>query len=66
MQMENELELLLTEPVSAEDVQKRAGELGVSRRTLMIAKKNLGVLSEKIGDRWFWKLPNQACKDVSP
>lgn len=66
MQMENELEILLTEPVSAEEVQKRAGELGVSHRTLMIAKKNLGVLSEKIGNRWFWKLPNQACKDVSP
>lgn len=66
MQMEDELRVVLREAVSAEEVQKRAEELGVSLRTLMIAKKNLGVLSEKIGDRWFWKLPNQECKDVSP
>lgn len=65
MQMEDELRMLLRESVSAEEVQKRAEELNVSRRTLMIAKKNLGVLSEKIGDRWFWKLPEQECKDVS-
>ena len=66
MQMEDELRRLLREAVSAEEVQKRAGDLNVSRRTLMIAKKNLGVLSERIGDRWFWKLPEQECKDVSP
>lgn len=66
MQMENELRMLLQESVSAEEVQKRAEKLNVSRRTLMIAKKNLGVLSEKIGDRWFWKMPEQECKDVSP
>lgn len=65
MLMEEELENLLTGPVSAEDVQKRATQLGISQRTLMIAKRNLGVLSEKIGDRWFWKMPNQGCKDVS-
>ena len=65
MLMEEELENLLTEPVPAEDVQKRATQLGISQRTLMIAKRNLGVLSEKIGDRWFWKMPNQGCKDVS-
>lgn len=65
MLMEEELENLLVEPVSAEDIQKRATRLGISQRTLMIAKRNLGVLSEKIGDRWFWKMPNQGCKDVS-
>ena len=64
IQMEEELRLLLQEPVAAEEVQARAEEMGVSLRTLMIAKKNLGVLSEKIGDRWFWKLPSQGCKDV--
>ncbi|MDD2956237.1 MAG: AAA family ATPase [Oscillospiraceae bacterium] len=66
MRVEDELRLLLREPIAAEEIQKRAEELGVSLRTLMIAKKNLGVLSEKIGDRWFWKLPNQECKDVGP
>lgn len=64
IQMEEELPLLLQKPMAAEEVQVRAEEMGVSLRTLMIAKKNLGVLSEKIGDRWFWKLPSQACKDV--
>ncbi|WP_304507390.1 hypothetical protein [Anaerotignum sp.] len=36
----------------------------ISLRTLMTAKRNLGVLSEKVGDKWFWKLPNQECKDA--
>ncbi len=41
------------------------GELGVSERTLMIAKKNLGVISEKRGSQWYWRLPAQGCKDVT-
>lgn len=64
--MEDELKILLQEPITAEDVQKRASELGISLRTLMTAKRNLSILSEKVGDKWFWKLPNQECKDVSP
>ncbi len=63
-QMEEELERMLTEPVPAEAVLDRARDLGVSERTLMIAKKNLGVLSEKRGNQWYWKLPEQGCKDV--
>ena len=31
---------------------------------LDIAKKNLGIISEKVGDQWFWKLPDEGCKDV--
>ena len=65
MIMEEELAQLLTQSRSAEEVMNRAAELGVSERTLMIAKKNLGVISEKNGDRWFWRLPEQECKDVS-
>ena len=64
--MEDELKNLLQEPIAAEDVQNRASELGISLRTLMTAKRNLSILSEKVGDKWFWKLPNQECKDVSP
>ena len=63
-QMEEELERMLTEPVPAEAVLDRARDLGVSERTLMIAKKNLGVLSEKRGNQWYWKIPEQGCKDV--
>lgn len=65
MQMEAELRELLTDAVPAEDVMKCATELGISQRTLMIAKKNLGVISEKQGDRWYWRLPSQGCKDVT-
>ena len=65
MLMEDALRELLTQPTPAEEVQKRASELGVSQRTLMIAKKNLGAVSEKQGDRWYWRLSNQGCKDVT-
>ena len=64
-QMEEALEQVLTEPVPAEEVLNRAKELGVSERTLMIAKKNLGVVSEKRGSQWYWRLPEQGCKDVT-
>ena len=63
--MEEALEQVLTEPVPAEEVLNRAKELGVSERTLMIAKKNLGVVSEKRGSQWYWRLPEQGCKDVT-
>ena len=63
--MEEELERMLTETTPAEAVLSRARELGVSERTLMIAKKNLGVISEKRGGQWYWHLPEQGCKDVT-
>lgn len=52
-QMEEELERMLMETMPAEAVLSRARELGVSERTLMIAKKNLGVISEKRGGQWY-------------
>lgn len=63
-QMEDELKRLLTGSVAAEDVFSRAKNMGISERTLMIAKKNLGVISEKRGGQWYWRLPEQGCKDV--
>lgn len=65
MQMEDELRRLLTDSIPAEDVLSRAKAMGISERTLMIAKKNLGVTSEKHGGQWYWRLPEQGCKDVS-
>jgi archaellum biogenesis ATPase FlaH len=56
-QMEDALREMLSGSVAAEEIQRRADEMGVSLRTLMIAKKNLGVISERYGDRWFWRLP---------
>ena len=64
MLMEEELMRMLSGRVPAEEVQKRAKSMGVSKRTLDIAKKNLGIISEKVGDQWFWKLPDEGCKDV--
>ena len=64
-QMEEELERILTDSVPAEAVLDRARDLGVSERTLIIAKKNLGVISEKRGNQWYWRLPAQGCKDVT-
>lgn len=65
MQMESVLREILTGLVPADEIYKRAEELGISERTVKIAKKNLNVLSEKQGDKWYWKLPNQECKGVT-
>ena len=60
MQMEDELKKMLNAgEVSAEKILLRADELGISERTLKIAKKNLGVVSAKRGDQWYWKLPKR-------
>ena len=64
-QMEEELERIRTDTVTAEAVLDRARDLGISERTLMIAKKNLGVISEKQGNQWYWRIPAQGCKDVT-
>lgn len=57
-QMEDELRRMLTEPVHSEEVLRRAAELGISERTVNIAKKNVGVDSYKVGNRWYWRKSN--------
>ena len=48
-------ELLKRGPVMAMEVWKRAEELGLSRRTVERAKKELGVRSKKlVGTQWIW------------
>ena len=65
MQAEETLRNLLDKPAPAEEILRRITAVGISERTLMTAKKNLGVLSEKRGGQWFWRLPSgQGCKDV--
>ena len=54
--MEDELRRMLVNAVPAEEVFKRAAELGISERTVNIAKKNVGVDTEKVGNRWNWRL----------
>ena len=65
MQMEEELKRMLTGRVPADEVLEHARRIGVSERTLMIAKKNLGVISEKQGTQWYWRLPEEGCKGVT-
>ena len=62
MQMEQELKELLSKPVPVEEVFRRAKELGISERTVNIAKKNAGVQAVKFGNRWYWQLPDEGCK----
>jgi len=57
MQMESLLCEMLSVPVAAEEIFEKAQALGISKRTVDYAKKNLGVISERIGDKWFWRLP---------
>ena len=65
MQAEETLRNLLDKPAPAEEILRRITAVGISERTLMTAKKNLSVLSEKRGAQWFWRLPDgQGCKDV--
>lgn len=53
--MEDELRRMLTKPVPAEEVFRRAAELRISERTVKIAKKNLKVQTEKLGGQWVWQ-----------
>ena len=66
MQMEDELRRFLTQPRPAEEVLALAKQLGISERTLKIAKRNLGILSERRADQWLWRLPEQEVKGVTP
>lgn len=38
---------------------------GIAERTLKRAKKELGVISDKLGDAWVWRLPNQELEPAS-
>ena len=61
------LELLKNGEVASEELLRRTSALGISERTLKIAKQNRGVISVRRGDRWFAKLPDtgQAGKGVT-
>jgi len=43
--------------VSAVEMQERAKEQGISVKTLNRAKEALGVVSVKLGGKWFWQIP---------
>ena len=54
--MEQELRNILVKPMPAHEVYKHAKSLGISERTLKIAKSNIGVKSVKVNGQWMWSL----------
>lgn len=50
------LELLKDGEVASEELLRQSSALGISERTLKIAKQNQGVVSVRRGDRWYAKL----------
>jgi hypothetical protein len=44
-------------PAAARPVEEEADAELISERTLKRAKRKLGVVSEKIGEKWIWRLP---------
>ncbi len=61
------VELLKDGEVSSEELLRQSTALGISERTLKIAKQNRGVVSVRKGDRWYSKLPDtrQEGKEVA-
>jgi len=47
-------------PAWAIEVEAWAAAAGISRRTLLRAKADLGALSERRGGAWLWRLPDPA------
>ena len=48
---------LAKRPIPATEIMEMAEERGISAKTLHRAKSDLGVISTKKGDQWFWELP---------
>lgn len=47
------MELLADGEAASDEILSQVAELGISERTLKIAKQNLGVTSRRRGDRWY-------------
>ena len=41
-------------PKAYNDIEVEAAENGIKSRTLYTAKDELGVVSKKVGAKWFW------------
>jgi predicted ATP-dependent serine protease len=54
-------EMLEKEPIESADIIKRMNELKISKRTAMKVKQILGIESRKIGQKWYWSLPETGC-----
>ena len=49
-------DVLADGPVYAKELLRDAADAGIAERTLKRAKARLGVSSQKVGDRWTWRL----------
>ena len=56
MQAESLMREMLKTPTPGSDVYRKAETLGISERTVKIAKKNLGVITTKENHQWIWCL----------
>ena len=50
--------LLYDDDLKSNEVYERLTSLGISRRTIESAKKELGIESFKQGNEWFWHMPD--------
>jgi hypothetical protein len=53
------LEEYMTDPRPARDVETKAENRGISRRTLARAKERMGIRSRQLGKEWLWELPGK-------
>jgi putative DNA primase/helicase len=51
-------DLLTAGPIAATKVWAKAKMERIAERTLKRAKKELGIVSERVGDAWAWRLPD--------
>jgi AAA domain len=56
--------MLAKAPRKAAEVESQAAQAGISWRTLQRAKADVGVLSEKWKNEWYWLLPGQYLDSV--
>ena len=54
------ISLLSSGPVTSTKIINHFLKLGISKRTLDAAKKELGIISYKIKDTWYWKLEDES------
>ena len=51
------LELLGEGDMLGKDVYAKIAEFGIKSRTVETAKKELGIVTYRKGNAWYWKLP---------
>lgn len=62
-QLEKAIDLLLAllcdKPMKASNLEEETKHAGISWRTINSAKKNIGIVSKRQADGWYWSLPAQ-------